>query len=682
MSNLSKLLAQGGALARQNDISGALAIFEKAVRDHAGHSEPWISLSAVYGMNGNYSEALRCARKAVELSPKSLQGWVNLGSAAESCGDLAQAAEAFQHASQLPGCPPEITLQWGLALTQSGKWAEAEKPLRTYLARQPGHREATFTLARALAIKGNIEAISMAEEYCQRNRDDVQALSRLATIYLELGKKDDAWRVCNQATMQSPEGTDVLFFKAGLLTFEGRYSEARDVYEQLIRLQPGNPQPLTMMANVCQQDGDMQGAIAYARAALKIEPRSIDALSTLSTAVMNNNPVEARQLMEQALAIAPHDLSLKTLQGRMLEFEGNKQGAWECVRSALEAGSLNLGAALVAASVAPDVGKMEEAISILERFVAQAGLSSADQKTIRFALVKICDKAKQYDRAFGHAILANKLKNVWHDTNANTREVNRLKFVYSASAISSLPYSSVRSGLPIFIVGMPRSGTSLMEQILSCHSKVHARGETTDVRKVAEGIPYYPDGVRNLAQEKLDALANAYIQRLRAMAPLATRVTDKLPGNYMYAGFISQLFPDARIVHCQRDARDVCLSNYFTEFAVGHVHTYNLESLAQTYKDYQELMEHWNMVLPIPILNVRYEELVADPRVWIERILDFCGLEWEDACLNFHQSKRQVATASYDQVRRPLYKSSVARWKHYARHLEPVSRILGLKDDV
>jgi tetratricopeptide (TPR) repeat protein len=681
MSNLAKLLAKGSTSVRQGDITAARAVFEKAAQDHAGSSEPWINLSAVHGMAGNYPEALRCARKAVELAPNSLQGWVNLANAAESCGELAQAAEAYQRAYGLPGCPPHIALELGLKLAQLGRWAEAEKPLRDYLARNPGHREASLSLSRALAIRREAEAGTIAEEYCRRNPGDVKALEHLGAVFHELGKIEDAWRVCDQLMQVSSGGANALSFKAALLSFDGRYLEARDVHEQLIKLQPGDPQLLTQLANVCYQGSDMNAAIAYARAALKIGPRSTGALSTLSMVILSSDSAESRRLMEEAVAMEPHNLSLMTLKGRILEFEGDKQGAWDCARAVLESGSLQIGAAQVAADVAPDLGKLEETIELLERLLIQPGLSTGEQRTLHFNLVKLCDKAKQYDRAFGHAIIANQMKNAWHDDNANAREMSRLKFVYSASAIASLPRSSIRSELPVFIVGMPRSGTSLLEQILSCHSQVHARGETLDVRNLTEGIPYFPDGVRHLTQEKLDALAGAYVQRLRDMAPSATRVTDKMPGNYRHLGFISQIFPDARILHCQRDPRDVCLSNYFTEFTTGHLHTYNLESLALVYKEYQELMAHWKSTLSIPILDVRYEELVADPRTWVEKILEFCGLEWEDACLDFHKSKRQVITASYDQVRRPMYKGSVARWKNYARHLEPVSRILGLDDD-
>jgi hypothetical protein len=194
-------------------------------------------------------------------------------------------------------------------------------------------------------------------------------------------------------------------------------------------------------------------------------------------------------------------------------------------------------------------------------------------------------------------------------------------------------------------------------------------------------ISYYPDGVRNLTPEKFDAMAETYLQQLIAMAPSATRITNKMPSNYFHLGLISQVFPGARIINCRRDPRDICLSNFTTDFMVGHYFTYDLETLAIVCKDYQELMEHWKQVLPISILDVRYENLIADPQTLVAKVLDFCGLEWEDACLNFHKSDRQVVTASYDQVRKPLYNTSVGRWKNYERHLEPVSRILGLHDD-
>jgi tetratricopeptide (TPR) repeat protein len=432
---------------------------------------------------------------------------------------------------------------------------------------------------------------------------------------------------------------------------------------------------------VCSELSDADASVAYAKAILKLDPRNVMALLSLSSALIYRDNDEAWRLLDEAMAVAPNEPAVLAHKGELLEFRGDKLGAWECVRAVIESGVTSIHAANVAAAVAPTIGKSEEAIAQLEQLVSRPGISSSDHRVLRFTLANLCDKAKQYDRAFEHAAIANQIKNARHDDNALMVQINRLKAVYSATGTVSLPRSRIHSELPVFIVGMPRSGTSLLEQILSCHSKVHARGETSDIPVMAETIPYYPDGARNLAQEKLDALADAHILRISQFEPNATRVTDKLPGNFLMLGVISQLFPGARILNCRRDPRDVCLSNFMTDFGAGHEHAYNLESLARVCKYYQELMEHWKQVLPIPILDVRYEELTADPRTQVGKILDFCGLKWEEACLNFHQSKRQVMTASYDQVRQPLHKKSVARWKNYARHLEPVSRILGLNDD-
>ena len=523
----------------------------------------------------------------------------------------------------------------------------------------------------------------MVEAYNQQHPLDLGVLSQLGFIYHTAGKTELAWQVYEQIARTAPHEPEALFLRGALLMFEGRYEDARIQYEQLIQLQEKTPEPraYTLASQACRQTGDDASAEAYARVAVKLDPSNIDALNNLCIVLLMSNPAKARSLMERALALAPHDPAVLSMKGVVLEFEGDKLGAWEAVRKAFEAGSLDMAGTTVAAEVAPAIGKMDEAIALLERFLMHQGISVGDQRMLHFKLTHLYDKNKQYDKAFEHARIANRMKNAWYDHSGHRVDLQRLKAVYSSTAIDSLPRSSNFSELPIFIVGMPRSGTSLLEQILSCHSQVFARGETPDIGLIVERISYYPDGVRFLATDKLDEIADTYLQRLHALAPHARRITDKMPGNYNFVGLISQLFPRARIINCRRDPRDVCLSQYMIEFGRGLTYSYDLEALANVCHDYQQLMTHWKAVLPIPILDVRYEELIADPQHQVARVLEFCGLGWEDACLNFHQSARQVVTASYDQVRKPLYKSSVARWKHYEQQLEPVIRILGLHGD-
>lgn len=682
MSDLSKLLNRSGALAQQGDLVGARTVLEEAIRDHDSNPEIWVGLTIIHAMDSNFAESLRCARKAAELAPDTPQVWINLSSAAHSTGNFPLVAEALQRARGLPGCPPDVALNLGLTLAKLDRWAEAEQPLSEYLSHNPGHTAATLKLATALSKNGKIDAaVAILEEYRRRQPLDANTLAQLGRIYLESGRDQEAWACCEQALKDYPDMPDGYFLKVDLLGFEDRLKESIDTLEQLDRLVPANIRVLSCLSNVWFKLRKSEIAIAYAREALKLNPRHLQTLLLLSSALLTHDTAEAQRLMEEAEAIAPHDLSVQTYKGQLLEFIGDKQGAWECVSAALKGGAADTAAALVAASVAPALGKADEAITLMEQLASRPGIPSGAQRALRFTLAKLCDKVSQYDRAFENAVIANRLKNVSFNLNASQVSLNRLKSVYSEAAASTLPRSRNHSELPVFIVGMPRSGTSLLEQILSCHSKVHSRGEVGDIKDLTTSIPYFPDGVRNLTPEKFDAMAEAYLQRLSALAPSATRITNKMPGNYFHLGLISQVFPDARIINCRRDPRDICLSNFTTDFMVGHYFTYELETLALVCKDYQELMEHWKRVLPIAILDVRYENLIADPQTWVAKVLDFCGLEWEDACLNFHKSDRQVVTASYDQVRKPLYNTSVARWKHYERHLEPVSRILGLHDD-
>jgi len=687
MSNLAKLLSRSSTLVRQGDLTVARTQLEKATRDHKGSADPWISLAAVHGMGGEYNEALRCARKAVELAPNSLQAWVNLANAAESCGAPAQSIEAFKHARKLPGCPPNITLNLGLALAEQGEWAEAEETLQAYCTLHTGHREATLAYAKVLARQGKFDtSINMMENYSSQHPEDGPALTQLGMTFLQAGEAEEMSRICDLASERFPDATDTLYLKGALQMFRGQYNNARDTYEELLRKQPNTQADIYILAaQACQQAGAVDSGEAYARAAVRLAPKNVTALTVLSSILVSTDLAEARRIMEKALAIAPTNPTLRAVNGNILEHEGDKQGAWDCVRPLLEGDAMNIAAsnaaANVAASVAPAIGNMDEVIALLEKLVKRPGASVADRRGLHFKLASLCDKAGHYDRAFEYALVANEMKNAWFDHKPREVDNKRLMTVYAKNVIDTLPKSSVYSEVPIFIVGMPRSGTSLLEQILSCHSQVHARGEMTEIGAMAEKVPYYPDGVRNLREEKLDEMANQHLQHLREIDPTASRFTDKLPGNYLFLGFISQVFPRARIINCRRDPRDICLSQFMIEFNQGHTYTYNIESIAQIYQDYQDLMQHWKSVLPLPILDVRYEEVIADPHTVVSRVLEFCGLEWEDACLNFHKSKRRVATASYDQVRKPLYNSSVARWKNYREQLEPVSRILGLHDD-
>jgi hypothetical protein len=254
--------------------------------------------------------------------------------------------------------------------------------------------------------------------------------------------------------------------------------------------------------------------------------------------------------------------------------------------------------------------------------------------------------------------------------------------IFSHEALQRAPRAGNCSERPIFIVGMPRSGTSLVEQILSMYPGVAAAGELADIGLLASELQELIEksdpvnDITQLSREQCDAFAQRYFDLLSGRYPNAIRVTDKMPQNFLYLGWIALLFPKARVIHCVRDPLDTCLSCYYQMFTGDHPYAYDLANLGAYYRQYQRLMLHWGEVLDIPIFEVCYEDFVRDPEELGQAMVDFCSLKWDKRCLEFYKSERSVATASFQQVRRPIYSSSMGRWQHYADHLEPLKKAL------
>jgi hypothetical protein len=244
----------------------------------------------------------------------------------------------------------------------------------------------------------------------------------------------------------------------------------------------------------------------------------------------------------------------------------------------------------------------------------------------------------------------------------------------------------VSSELPVFIVGMPRSGTSLVEQILASHPSVMGAGELRDIGRCAERLKTrlnstedYPACLVELDQETASELAEQYLERLKSICTDEIRVTDKMPGNFLRLGLVAMLLPGARVIHCRRHPLDVCLSCYFQDFIrrSGLSYAFDLQNLGEYHTQYAKLMEHWRHVLPLRLLEVDYEQLVDEPEKMSRHLVEFCGLPWDPACLEYHKTQRNVWTASSWQVRQPIYTQSVGRWKHYETYLQPLKNALG-----
>ena len=267
---------------------------------------------------------------------------------------------------------------------------------------------------------------------------------------------------------------------------------------------------------------------------------------------------------------------------------------------------------------------------------------------------------------------------------SNTAEAWR-PLTVTETLVARFDGAGYNSDLPIFILGMPRSGTTLVEQILASHPSIHGAGELKDLSGIAFGLPHrlgssqpFPECVAEVDAGRWRELGEAYVQGIRKHAAGMERITDKMPSNYHFVGLIHLMLPSAQIIHCVRDPVDTCLSCYKTLFVKTQEFSYDLTELGRHYRQYDRLMQHWKTVLPGRMLDVRYEDVVSDLEGVARRLVEFCGLEWNEACLEFYKTERPVRTASAVQVRRPIYQTSIEYWRRYERHLGPLFQALGL----
>jgi Sulfotransferase family len=298
---------------------------------------------------------------------------------------------------------------------------------------------------------------------------------------------------------------------------------------------------------------------------------------------------------------------------------------------------------------------------------------------LHFALGKAYDDLDRGDDAFAHMQAGNRLKRqtAGYEEARSLNFFERIKTAFSAD-FTAKAHKGYADAAPIFVIGMPRSGTTLVEQIISSHPSVGAAGEISALNDAVRTLGAFPDAIGHASDEALSRAAEKYVRKLRTYAPDAAYVTDKAPSNFYLIGFIHLALPDAKIVHVMRDPVDTCLSCYSKLFTRGQGYSYDLAELGRYYRAYNDLMRHWRDVLPEGrVLDVRYEDVVADIEGQAQRLLSHCGLAWDDRVLSFHQSARTVSTASASQVRRPIYASSVARWRRYEAHLAPLIDTLG-----
>ena len=431
--------------------------------------------------------------------------------------------------------------------------------------------------------------------------------------------------------------------------------------------------------------GDIERAAPIYEDILRSDPDNADANHLLGLVLSEQDQSEAAiSLIEKALLLNPdaapfhHNIAgIYRRVGRLSEAKARFQRAIELKA---DYGEAYQGLA--------EMIRFERGDPFIARVADQlrSELPTATRSYMHFAAGKYFDDIGEYQTAFEHYKAGNAAAVKPFDRGQFTAQVKNTLYAFSGSHVAANRDAGDASEQPVFIVGMPRSGSTLIEQILSSHSGVYGAGELNEMKLVAKLAGEisrhkspYPECVSGLAGSAYRRLAADYSQRVRALVPDGfAAVVDKHPLNFQFLGLIFLMFPNAKVIHTVRHPLDTCLSCFFQNFTRGQNYTFDLMNLAHFYVDYQRLMEHWQMLFPDRILTVSYEQMLSDQEGQTTRLLDYCGLSFEAACLDFHKTERTVKTASFMQVRQPIYNTSMNRWRHYAPQLQEIAGVLNI----
>ncbi|HEY6048796.1 MAG TPA: sulfotransferase, partial [Sphingomicrobium sp.] len=472
---------------------------------------------------------------------------------------------------------------------------------------------------------------------------------------------------------------------AQLLFSQKQEVEALRILGDALKFAPKNVQTLILTSKIQQKRNNLQAAEQAARLALQEEPENPEALTLLGQVLHETDRYdEAIKVLEQALEKSPENPEALNFYGVALKSVGRLDEAREHIIKALKLNdNMYGGYANLNDLVDFSEGIGEELFNRMDAIFESVENQEAEPfLALHFAYAKALDDRGQHEKALEHYIIGGRMKRAQLDYNEEETHgfFDSIRAAFPREVFENRKYAGLDDDRPVFIVGMPRSGSTLVEQILSSHPDIYGAGEVKHLSRALgqlrdrfPSLPKYPDMMAKVTPAQLDIVAKSYQQALSQGAGNAKRITDKLLTNYFFVGLINLLFPKAKIIHTQRDPVDTCLSGFTKLFKDDMPHSYDLTELGRYYGKYREIMEYWEKVLPEGTLTtVQYEDVVADTEGEAKRLIEFLGLPWDPKCVDFHKSDRPVKTASVAQVRKPIYKTSVKRWKKYGSGLQPL----------
>ena len=644
----------GNVLRQEQRLTEAIDEYRSATRLAPHHASAQFNLAVTCLELGRIEEAIGALRNAIEADDRHVGAHHQLATLLFDSGAVEEAAAHWLAAVQIDPDSAEYHLNLGLALHRLGRLEEAAGAFETVTRLDGDRADGWCNLGGTLRTLGRLEESVAALQHALRLDDELlPAYTNLACAHLDRKEAMEALRASRAALAVRSDHAPAHRTAAAALVLGGEHTAAEQELRAAAELDPHSPDIAAELGDVLRRLDRFDEADREYERALSIDPGFVDAqMGRVTVRQQRGATAEALALAEMVLHDHPDRFA----------------------------------AIISAAKMYITRRRFEDAADLLKPLTQRRDLTAAQQRRLHFRLGEALDKLGEYDAAWEAYTRANRLTAQRFDRAELARQVDATVRLFTRQRLERMPRAEAAGPRPIFIVGMPRSGTTLIEQILACHEDVAGGGELyiggRTAARIADGddeMLAHPWCIESLEVNHIQALARVARDELARIAGDRPITTDKSPQNLHYLGMLELLFPHARVIVCHRDPLDTCLSCYFCDFAGAHPYAYDLEDLGFFYRMHDRLIDHWAEALRIPMMTIQYEQLVNEQEPVTRQLLSFCDLPWHEQCLAFHRNPRAVHTASAEQVRQPIYRTSIGRHRHYERHL--ASLIEALKGD-
>jgi pentatricopeptide repeat protein len=602
---------------------------------------------------------------------------------------FSKAEKLFKATLKLSGPNDALLGNLGLAQLDQGKFREA---IESYLAAidiNPGFYDALVNLASSYDYLNMMDkAVVYAQRAQKLHRNNPIVLNVLGKHAALSNKLSEAIALYRSSLSIQPNMPQTYALLSEAYLQAKNYKPAEDTLKQGLISLPHNSILENSLASLYASRRRFEDAIEVFKRMLAKDKHDTFTLAAMAETLVGLQEFDqARDILLSAYEKFPGDAEIAAALSNYYELHKAHDSAYQVTSSFIE--NLPVGAD-VPDSIAIAHGKscqrndkLAEAQAILKKAIDRDRSTHMARESLHYAYADTLDGLKEFDDAFVNYKLANEVLPRHSDIEYHESVMTDLVDTLDRSFLDSVAVSDKTTALPVFIVGMPRSGTSLVEQIISSHPDAYGAGELTYIWDIsdslcgAENMFNYTKNLNQLSPERLNEHAENYLNKVVNLSGGEMRVTDKMPHNFLHLGLIGRLFPNATVIHCQRHPFDTCLSIYFTKFNESHRYAGKLEDLARFYKKYTALMAHWHNVSSLKIIDVKYKDMIADQKAESAKLIEHIGLEWSDSVLDFHKSKRVIMTPSFHQASKPIYTSSMYRWKNYRDYVAPLMEVLG-----